>query len=331
MKEVIRIVRPNVFVAENVRGLINIAKGRVLAAILNEFESLGYHVRHYLVDAARFGVPQHRERLFIVGSQNCEPKISWGVTHGEQEDGSSPQLSLLQEDSGIKPFVTVRDAIRDLDPLPIGAFPDHTCGIRYPKWYDTVIPHIKTGQRLYNFRHDKRTVVHTWEIPGVFGDQTSEEESTLLKTLSLNRRLKKYAVAGFIDGSPMGAEDLGFILKWDVDRVQAMLERLTVKRHLRERVPSKYDFKDGIYNKFQRLDWDLPGRTIITNVGNPRNMLHPSQDRAPSVRECARLMSFPDEFLFGEDITPESKYRMLGNAVPPLLAEVIARQVLELL
>jgi site-specific DNA-cytosine methylase len=42
-------------------------------------------------------------------------------------------------------------------------------------------------------------------------------------------------------------------------------------------------------------------------------------------------MSFPDEFLFGEDITPESKYRMLGNAVPPLLAEVIARQVLELL
>lgn len=328
MKEVVRRVQPQVVVAENVRGLQNIAKGQVLQRIIGEFEELGYELHEpYLVDAADYGVPQHRERLFIVGTRRKSTRLDLSPMHwsATRRNGkSASQLDLLG--AGLKPFATVRQAIGDLERVPLGAFPDHTTGVKYPEWYEEVIPFIREGQRLYNFRHDKRTVVHTWELPGDhFGKHANSEERRLLETLSRNRRLSRFYVEGFIDGSPMSAEDLARLLGWPITKTRGVVRRLVEKGHLRERVSKKYDFCHGTYNQYQRLAWDEPARTLVTNVGNPRNMLHPTQPRAPSVRECARLMSFPDSFVFGDDIPTESKYRMLGNAVPPLLAEVIAR------
>jgi len=329
MKSVIGQVKPKVFMAENVRGLQNIARGKVLTRITEEFCELGYHVETYLVDAADFGVPQRRERLFIVGSRRKQPRLEILPTHGPTTKiaRQNQQLNLVDDpDRQLKPYVTVRNAIGDLENIPIGAFPDHTNGVEYAARYDQVIPYIGMGQRLYNFRHDKRTVVHTWEIPGgVYGDEPTKDEVRVLETLSRNRRKKKYKVEGYIDGSPMCARDLALILGSPANRVSDLLHGLERKGHLREREKGKYDFRHGVYNQYQRLNWDLPSRTLITNVGNPRNMLHPTQHRAPTVRECARLMSFPDEFTFGDGPSPEGKYRMIGNAVPPLLAQVIAR------
>jgi DNA (cytosine-5)-methyltransferase 1 len=340
MKETIRRVQPEVFVAENVRGLANISEGEVLKRIVGELGDLGYRVETHLVDAADFGVPQHRERLFIIGSREGLEPMQLEPTHtsymrpnryAPPTNGTRDaqfDLPLADEKRPRLPHVTVRDAIGDLEYVPLGDFPDHTTGVSYAKWYDTVIPHIGPGQRLYNFRHNPETVVHTWMIPGGhYGDPPSQEEVELLETLSRNRRLKRYKVEGFIDGSPMGAADLCALIGWEQSRVAKMLKDLEAKGHIRERVPDKYDFRHGTYNQYQRLHWDEPARTLVTNVGNPRNMLHPSQHRAPSVRECARLMSFPDNFQFGEDISPEGKYRMLANAVPPDLARVIARAI----
>jgi DNA (cytosine-5)-methyltransferase 1 len=340
MKETIRRVQPEIFVAENVRGLANISKGEVLRRVVSELESLGYHVQTHLVDAADYGVPQHRERLFIVGSRDSSQQLTMKPTHASPKrcnryapptNGTGAhQLRLLGDE--LLRHATVRDAIGDLEEVRLGDFPDHTTGVQYADWYDEVIPHVGTGQRLYNFRHNPETVVHTWQIPGAhYGASATDEEINLLETLSRNRRLKRYKVEGFIDGSPMCADDLAAILGWDVARVAELMASLEGKGHIRERVPGKFDFRHGTYNQYQRLAWDEPARTLVTNVGNPRNMLHPVKHRAPSVRECARLMSFPDEFAFGDDISPEGKYRMLGNAVPPELARVIARAIRALL
>ena len=59
--------RPLYFVAENVKGLLSLEKGLVFARILADFEDLGYEVSYALLNAADFGVPQRRERVFIVG------------------------------------------------------------------------------------------------------------------------------------------------------------------------------------------------------------------------------------------------------------------------
>ena len=57
--------------------------------------------------------------------------------------------------------------------------------------------------------------------------------------------------------------------------------------------------------------------------------IHPVLDRAISIREAARLQTFPDSFIF--EGTKDAQYQQVGNAVPPLLAKVIAQSLLNVL
>lgn len=63
----IKIKQPKFFVAENVKGITNLAKGKVFEMILNDFENLGYSVKHKILNAADYGVPQTRQRVIIIG------------------------------------------------------------------------------------------------------------------------------------------------------------------------------------------------------------------------------------------------------------------------
>ena len=77
------------------------------------------------------------------------------------------------------------------------------------------------------------------------------------------------------------------------------------------------------YNKtFQRMNSKLPSLTIDTGH---RNYFHYKANRIPTVRECARLQSFPDKFVFLGSKT--SQYQQVGNAVPPLLSSIIAKNL----
>lgn len=76
---------------------------------------------------------------------------------------------------------------------------------------------------------------------------------------------------------------------------------------------------------YRRLAWDEPSLTITTwvyHVGSGR-FAHPEEDRCITMREAARLQSFDDDFIFPDLINPVSQ--MIGNAVPPLLAEAFAK------
>ena len=87
---------------------------------------------------------------------------------------------------------------------------------------------------------------------------------------------------------------------------------------------NKANCHSGIY---RRLRADEPS-VVISNYR--KNMLiHPSQDRGLSVREAARLQSFPDTFLFEGCLM--SIQQQIGNAVPPLLAKAVFNQILSLL
>ncbi|MGH8056411.1 MAG: DNA cytosine methyltransferase, partial [Candidatus Entotheonellia bacterium] len=98
-----------------------------------------------------------------------------------------------------------------------------------------------------------------------------------------------------------------------------------------EAIPAKlmYNYKDrsrchtGIY---YRLEWDKPAKVI----GNFRkNMLiHPEQDRGLSVREAARLQSFPDNYIFVGSVGFQQQ--QVADAVPPVLAEAVARRIIQL-
>lgn len=72
-KQLIRIIdakKPKFFLAENVKGLTNLAKGTVFQMILSDFSSLGYKVSYRVLNAADYGVPQTRQRVIIIGVRN---------------------------------------------------------------------------------------------------------------------------------------------------------------------------------------------------------------------------------------------------------------------
>mgnify|MGYP000153164518 CR=1 FL=1 len=88
---------------------------------------------------------------------------------------------------------------------------------------------------------------------------------------------------------------------------------------------------NGHYDVFGRLRWDKPANTITTGCWNPSKgrFVHPEQDRGLSLRECARLQSFPDNFIFLGP--PSSIAKQIGNAFPPLLAKAIAFSIKQMI
>jgi DNA (cytosine-5)-methyltransferase 1 len=85
----------------------------------------------------------------------------------------------------------------------------------------------------------------------------------------------------------------------------------------------------GTTDVFGRLWWDRPALTVRTEFYKPEKgrYLHPSAHRPITVREAARLMSFPDDFVLPEEQAMSSIARQVGNAVPPLLARRIAESL----
>ncbi|MFH1288136.1 MAG: DNA (cytosine-5-)-methyltransferase [bacterium] len=85
MADIIEQVQPRVFIAENVKGFYRLSSGKYFDMAKNEFSRLGYKICYKIVDASDYGVPQKRERLFIVGIRSDIDKIFSfpEATHGE--------------------------------------------------------------------------------------------------------------------------------------------------------------------------------------------------------------------------------------------------------
>ena len=72
-KQIVRflqIKRPKYFICENVKGLLTLQKGSIIQKITSEFKAVGYNVQYKLMKAVEFGIPQRRERVFIIGYRN---------------------------------------------------------------------------------------------------------------------------------------------------------------------------------------------------------------------------------------------------------------------
>ncbi len=83
---------------------------------------------------------------------------------------------------------------------------------------------------------------------------------------------------------------------------------------------------DIFSDKYKRLEWNGLSRSITAHIAKDGYWyIHPDQDRTLSIREAARIQTFPDWFRFSRQ--PSLRYRQIGNAVPPLLARAIADQI----
>lgn len=119
-KQLIRIItakKPKFFLAENVKGLTNLAKGAVFKMILNDFSEMGYKVSYKVLNAADYGVPQTRLRVIIVGVRS---DIDW--------EYAFPAPTNTQGGSDSLPdWVSVSEALADIpDPDLPNNLPNHT-------------------------------------------------------------------------------------------------------------------------------------------------------------------------------------------------------------
>jgi DNA (cytosine-5)-methyltransferase 1 len=105
---VLKAKQPRFFVAENVKGIKSLGGGKVFDLILSDFRSAGYSVQHAVLNAADYGVPQRRERVFFVGARNnlgIELDFPPPCTHAPSE---------IAGISGLRPWVGMGEALNGI-------------------------------------------------------------------------------------------------------------------------------------------------------------------------------------------------------------------------
>jgi DNA (cytosine-5)-methyltransferase 1 len=177
-RELLRVVRekaPAYFVAENVKGLASLGKGEALKIIVGDFESLGYRVRHAVLDAADYGVPQRRSRLFIIGSRDrFNLQLPPPPTHAD------PRFAAL---AGLPPWVTVGEALSAFPEPEAGEhIPNHQCS-RYKLRFNGYLGHRVVDPSkpapTVTARGDERGGVVVLHHPGNRRRMTARELATV--------------------------------------------------------------------------------------------------------------------------------------------------------
>jgi DNA (cytosine-5)-methyltransferase 1 len=335
MLRAVEILQPRVFVAENVDGMVQNFEGTFVQQIVNDFLAIGYRVEHKVLNAVNYGVGQYRRRIFFIGYPiNVKHRPSWPVpTHQGKSRNGEFKTADDEIDQESLFFSGVTEAPRSLA-TEIGdllednlGVPDHvTAGPIDPRDIK-VLQQIAEGQKLCNVRFSD-TSIYTWMIPSVFGE-VSERERTILETIGKNRRKKIYG--SIPNGNPLSLDVIQALAGFEIN--QSELESLASRGYLKV-IQNKYDLKGAMFcsGLYKRPNWTEPSPTILTVFDSPRYFAHPKKNRPFTIRECARLQSFPDNFVFLEaGISAKDAYRLIGNAVPPKLAAAIETTVHEFL
>lgn len=244
----VEIIKPKWFVFENVEGITSFDDGNTVSEIKQIFDKLGYKTNEDILYASDYGVPQHRNRFFMVGNRlNIDFEFP-------------PKQNCT---------ITVADAISDL--------PDLVNGDQFE-----TLPY-KEIEYLSPYANKMR-----WNSNSATQNYVSRNKDYVIERYKHIKQGENWKA---------------------------------IPTELMQNYTNTRNCHSGIY---RRLDASLPS-VVISNYR--KNMLiHPIANRGLSVREAARLQSFPDDFIFEGSLTHIQQ--QIGNAVPPLLAEAIFKQIL---
>ena len=255
------------------------------------FRSKGYKTQTVIWSASEFGVPQKRQRAFMFAARNF-PNIEWKTIPGPYRSCTLADVFL-----GRSPR---------FDHLPKPLCSSSPQGL--------IASHIGPGKKLCNVRNSDRAV-RTWDIPNVFGSVTSIERQVLEALVVLRRRNR---TRDYGDADPVLARDVSKFVGW---ATCPALISLKIKSYVRK-VGNLYDLRHTFNGKYRRLALDSVSPSVTTKFCDPTHFLHPSENRALTIREAALIQGFPLSFRFGEGM---SAARLVGNAVPPPIGRTIAR------
>lgn len=255
-------LRPRYFVFENVKGLTIGRHKKFLFELIHEFERLDYAVLkpHRVLNALWFGVPQDRQRLFILGALK-------GLAFPSYPEPTHQPDRTIHDIRGLPTTPTVWDAIGDL-------------------------PEVEEYDQLLD---------RDW-IETRFG--TPSEYANALRSSNACRG--------------------------EAQRLTSSL-RTTHTTESQKRFRKTRHGEVESVSRFLKLDPDGYCNTLRAGTASDRGAftsprpIHPYTPRCITVREAARLHSYPDWFRF--HVTKWHGFRQIGNSVPPRLAKAVARQI----
>ena len=332
--------RPVALVMENVPDVLNYGGHNIAEEVCETLETMGYHCRYTLLNAVFYGVPEMRERMFLVAyareldTDVVFPKPTNWINlprgyHGSRQVALKTIQAQMLADTGhayvdppepscdLSPAVTAEQALSDLPKITLhlegklkrGArrFTEMT---RYPgkqklSEYAQLMRNWQAfGNKEGIFDHLIRSLPRDYDIFRRMnpGDQYPEAHQHALR-LFQDRLIK--------------VRDNGELFEEGSEEYEALKKQIVPPYD-----PGKFP------NKWRKMEADKPARTLMAHLGKDSySHIHydSAQARTISVREAARLQSFPDGFIFSGTMNPA--FRQIGNAVPPLLANALAEQI----
>lgn len=318
---VVAAAQPKAFVMENVPGMREVLGIDIAQRIAQEAAHLGYNVRYFLLNAAWYGVPQQRWRIFIVGLRDdlghkaipVPPmrthRFGSDIPEGIRvpDDRWAIWGKQIPEVKGVRPAVSVREAIDDLPRLIDhldGRRPD---GSRRPlrkeasSWVKELRSWPGRPAPLEVSGNWYRSNPRDYSIFEEMAPGDRYPEALVIANRHFRQRLRELRSEG--EAGRPGSKTV---------------------ESLREKYIPPYR-NDAFDDKWAKLIPDEPAWTITAHLSRDSySHIHYSspQARTITVREAARLQSFPDSFEFegnnGEQLS------QIGNAVPPLMAKALA-------
>ena len=298
-KEMLRVIKdknPKFFVAENVKGLLSMEKGKVFEMIKKDFESLGYKVDARLLNAAEYGVPQARERLVIIGNR-------LGIDNPFPTPTHWVDSKQYKSKKGLKDPVTVKQTIGFLSDVKLSDYPIT----------------LENGSKIYN--HIAATNVYD----KFWGRKFEVNQADICDYLRYWRDKSGYTTKKVDDhfGYKYTAghwfrkdNNSGSIPKpsdwWELKKMFKFDDKYD------EQVTTMVEKEIKFEQSLRITNWDRPSDTITAT--SPE--IHVNKERRLSARECAMLQTFPMDYEFVGSLN--TVYRQIGNAVPVKLAEQIA-------
>jgi len=329
-------LKPLALLMENVPDILNYGGHNVVEEMREALEAKGYVARYTLLNSAHYGVPQMRDRVFLVayhrrlGAEVTFPKATnwWRLPQGYEGTRAvalkhidllkggyiSPDLG----DDSLPLAVTARQAIGDLPPITL-----HLEG------------KLKRGARRFTelicYQDDTPPTDYARQMrewPGFASGQGVYDH--VIRYLPRDGRIFAAMKPG--DEYPQAHAVAMELFEKDVLAEEKRLKRcLTAAEREEMKARTVPPYPVGSFpNRWWKLNPDGPVRTLMAHIGKDTySHIHydSAQARVISVREAARLQSFPDGFVLAGTMNPA--FRQIGNAVPPVMAFRLAKHMRE--
>lgn len=311
-------------VMENVPESTSFGNMNIPEIVCESLEQNGYNAYWTILNSADYGVPQLRERVFVLAVKSeSENTIKLPVpTHKDPCDCQTAYQKRFESFRKCSHFmtpnnnneaknlwVTVEEAFSDLPHL----FPSANSAYRAVK--------LNEEQDYFcESQNSFQRLMRNWYGMECFGSSANAFRNNK-RDFCIFERMKPGD--NYVEASRIADE----LFEKEAE-VYGYKPGTEAYRKLQKKMVPVYD-RDKFESKWKRLEPGRPSHTLTAHLSKDTySHIHPFEPRGISVREAARIQSFPDDFYF--DCNMGDAFRQIGNAVPPLLAFAVAKKIKEI-